>query len=80
MGKLKIRTFKRWFQVVHNGYTVAQFLSRHEAEDYVRQEGGRTASPAWESATRRHTTAEATARCGASRYILSIIKKTKQWK
>lgn len=40
MGKLKIRTFKRWFQVVHNGYTVAQFLSRHEAEDYVRQEGG----------------------------------------
>ncbi len=45
MGKLKIRTFKRWFQVVHNGYTVAQFLSRREAEDYVRQEGGADSIP-----------------------------------
>ena len=34
--KLKIKQFKRWLQVQRDGYTVAQFLSRKAAEEFVR--------------------------------------------
>lgn len=39
MAKLKIRRFKQWFQVVRDGYTVAQFLHRRQAEDYISSAG-----------------------------------------
>ncbi len=32
---MKITRFKQWYQVTFNGYTIAQFLSRSEAQAYI---------------------------------------------
>lgn len=32
---MKIKRFKRWYQVINNGYTVAQFLTRWEADAFL---------------------------------------------
>ena len=35
MGKLHIKRFKDWYQIVKDGYTVAQFKSRTQALSYL---------------------------------------------
>lgn len=32
---MSIRKWKRWYQIIVNGYSIAQFLSRKEAECYI---------------------------------------------
>ena len=55
MAKLKIKRFKHWYQVVRDGYTVAQFLHRTQAEEFIRdnREGCPSIDLGWEAVSRR---------------------------
>lgn len=35
MSKPRIKRFKNWWQIVKDGYTVTQFLSRTQAESFL---------------------------------------------